>query len=332
MTSGITRRTAALSTLGALAFAGLSAPAAAQSAAQSAAAKFPTRSIELLVPYQPGGGTDGLARAFADASRKHIDQSIVIVNRPGAGGAIGWTEVINAKPDGYKLAVLTVELLTLPHLGLAKFKYDDFQPIAQLNADSAAITVKADAPWNTVEEFLAAAKKDPESVRVGNSGNGSIWHLAAAALEDKTGAKFNHIPFQGAAPAVLALLGGHIEAVAVSPAEVTTHVQGGKLKVLMVMADKRVKGFEQVPTAKERGIDLVIGTWRGIGAPKNTPPEIMARLRDITAKTAAEPLMHEVMAKQNLGYVYTDGAVFKETLAKDDAYFKDLIVKLNLKP
>lgn len=297
-----------------------------------AQASFPSRTIELLVPYQAGGGTDALARAFADASRKHIDQSIVIVNRPGAGGAIGWQEVINAKPDGYKLAVLTVELLTLPHLGLAKFKYDDFQPIAQLNADPAAITVKADAPWNTIEEFLADAKKKPEAMRVGNSGNGSIWHLAAAALEDKTGAKFGHIPFQGAAPAVLALLGGHIEAVAVSPAEVTTHVQAGKLKTLMVMADKRVKGFEKVPTAKEKGIDLSIGTWRGLGAPKNTPPEVMARLREITAKTAAEPLMHDVMDKQNLGYVYTDGAAFKETLAKDDVYFKALITKLNIKP
>ncbi len=318
------RRQATLAVLGTLGLA-LTAGAHAQS-------KFPERTIELLVPYQAGGGTDGLARAFADASRKHIDQSIVVINRPGAGGAIGWTEVINAKPDGYKLAVLTVELLTLPHLGLAKFKYDDFQPIAQLNADPAAITVKADAPWNTIEEFLADAKKKPEEVRVGNSGNGSIWHLAAAALEDKTGTRFNHIPFQGAAPAVLALLGGHIEAVAVSPAEVTTHVQSGKLKTLMVMADKRVKGFEKVPTAKEKGIDVAIGTWRGLGAPKNTPPEVMARLREITAKTAAEPLMHEVMDKQNLGYVYTDGAVFKDTLAKDDVYFKALIGKLNLKP
>jgi tripartite-type tricarboxylate transporter receptor subunit TctC len=256
----------------------------------------------------------------------------VVVNKPGAGGAIGWQEVINSRPDGYKLAVLTVELLTLPHLGLAKFKYDDFQPIAQLNADPAAITVKAEAPWNTIEEFLADAKKKPDSMRVGNSGNGSIWHLAAAALEDKTGTKFNHIPFQGAAPAVLALMGGHIEAVAVSPAEVTTYVQAGKLKTLMVMADKRVKGFEKVPTAKEKGVDLSIGTWRGLGAPKNTPPEVMAKLRDLAAKTAAEPAMHEVMDKQNLGYVYTDGAAFKETLAKDDAYFKGLITKLNLKP
>ncbi len=319
-----TRRRLALAVTAALAL-GATLPAAAQS-------DFPNKPIELVVPYQPGGGTDALARAFADASRKFIQQSIVVVNKPGAGGAIGWQEVINAKPDGYKLAVLTVELLTLPHLGLAKFKYDDFQPIAQLNADPAAITVKAEAPWNTIEEFLAEAKKKPDSVRVGNSGNGSIWHLAAAALEDKTGTKFNHIPFQGAAPAVLALMGGHIEAVAVSPAEVTTYVQAGKLKTLMVMADKRVKGFEKVPTAKEKGIDLSIGTWRGLGAPKNTPPEVMAKLRDLAAKTAAEPAMHEVMDKQNLGYVYTDGAAFKETLAKDDAYFKGLITRLNLKP
>lgn len=319
-----TRRRLALAVTAAFAL-GATLPAAAQS-------DFPNKPIELVVPYQPGGGTDALARAFADASRKFISQSIVVVNKPGAGGAIGWQEVINSRPDGYKLAVLTVELLTLPHLGLAKFKYDDFQPIAQLNADPAAITVKAEAPWNTIEEFLAEAKKKPDSVRVGNSGNGSIWHLAAAALEDKTGTKFNHIPFQGAAPAVLALMGGHIEAVAVSPAEVTTYVQAGKLKTLMVMADKRVKGFDKVPTAKEKGIDLSIGTWRGLGAPKNTPPEVMAKLRDLAAKTAAEPAMHEVMDKQNLGYVYTDGAAFKETLAKDDAYFKGLITKLNLKP
>jgi tripartite-type tricarboxylate transporter receptor subunit TctC len=326
MTAKFLRKAAALSAAAALAL-GLAAPAA-----RAASNDFPNHTVELIVPYQPGGGTDALARAFADASHTHMSQSIVIVNRPGAGGAIGWNEVINARPDGYKLAVLTVELLTLPHLGLAKFNYDDFQPIAQLNADPAAITVKADAPWNTVEEFLAAARKKPDEVRVGNSGTGSIWHLAAAALEDKTGTRFNHIPFQGAGPAVLALLGGHIDAVAVSPAEVSNYVQAGKLKMLMVMADQRLKAFDKVPTAKERGIDISIGTWRGLGAPKNTPPDVMAKLREITAKTAAEPLMREVMDKQNLGYVYTDGTVFKDTLAKDNAYFKALITKLNIKP
>lgn len=292
---------------------------------------FPNKTIELLVPYSPGGGTDALARAFAEASHKHTSQSIVVTNKPGASGAIGWNEIINAKPDGYKIAVITVELLTLPHLGLAKFSYDDFNLIAQLNADPAAITVRAEAPWHSIEEFLAAAKRPGSDVKVGNAGNGSIWHLASAALEDKASVKFNHIPFQGAGPAVLALLGGHIDAVAVSPAEVSTYVTAGKLKTLAVMADKRVKGFEKVPTFKERGIDLSIGTWRGLGAPKSTPPEVMAVLRSLTQKTANEQSLRDVMDKQNLGYVYADDVTFKATLARDNIYFKQLITKLNLK-
>jgi tripartite-type tricarboxylate transporter receptor subunit TctC len=308
-------------------------PAAAMLAAgpASAQAQFPSKPIELVVPFQPGGGTDALARAFADATRKHMPQSMIIVNKPGASGAIGWQDVINAKPDGYRLAVVTVELTTLPHMGLAKFTYEDLQPIARLNADQAAITVRADAPWNTIEEFLAAAKKDAGKLSMGNAGNGSIWHLAAAALEDKTGTKFNHTPFQGAGPAVLALLGGHIDAVAVSPAEVTTYVQAGKLKTLAVMAEQRVKGFDKVPTLKERNIDLVIGTWRGIAAPKSTPPEVVAYLKDLSQKAANEPAFREVLAKQNLGFSYADDVAFKANMAKDNAYFKALMGKLDLK-
>lgn len=292
---------------------------------------YPSHTIELVVPFQPGGGTDAVARAYAEAARKHLSQSVVVLNRPGASGAIGWNEVINAKPDGYKLAVVTVELVTLPHIGLAKFNYDDLQPIARLNADQAAITVRADAPWNTIEEFLAASKAQPETVRVGNAGNGSIWHFAAAALEDKTGAKFSHIPFQGAGPAVQALLGGHIEAVGVSPAEVTTFVQAGKLKLLAVMADQRVKGFDQVPTLKERGIDLTIGTWRGIAAPKGTPPEVVSALRTATAKIAQEPVLQEALTKLNLGSAYADATEFRSVMARDSAAFKTLASKLNLK-
>ncbi|BEP36869.1 tripartite tricarboxylate transporter substrate binding protein [Variovorax sp. V59] len=309
-------------------------PAAAVLAAGTASAQpagFPSKPIELVVPFQPGGGTDALARAFADATRKHMPQSMIIVNKPGASGAIGWQDVVNAKPDGYRLAVVTVELTTLPHMGLAKFTYEDLTPIARLNADQSAITVRADAPWNTIEEFLAAARKDSGKLSMGNAGNGSIWHLAAAALEDKTGAKFNHTPFQGAGPAVLALLGGHIDAVAVSPAEVTTYVQAGKLKTLAVMAEQRVKGFDKVPTLKERGIDLVIGTWRGIAAPKNTPPEVVAYLKNLSQKAAGEPAFREVLDKQNLGFSYADDVAFKANMAKDNAYFKALMGKLDIK-
>lgn len=296
------------------------------------AADYPTRSVEIIVPFGAGGGTDALARAFADVARKHMTQPFVINNKPGASGVIGWSDVVNAKPDGYKLALMTVELTILPHLGLSKFGVEEFAPIARLNADPAAITVKGDAPWNTIEEFIAAAKKSNGEMKVGNSGNGSIWHLAAASVEDKTGAKFSHIPYQGAAPAVLSLLGGHIDAVAVSPAEVAPHLASGKLKMLAIMADQRLKAFEKVPTLKERGIDVSLGAWRGLGAPKGTPKEVIDVLKDLAQKTMNEPQMREAMDKLALGYAYGDETAFKATMARDNDNFKALIPKLNLKP
>lgn len=296
-----------------------------------AQSNYPSHSIELVVPFQAGGGTDALARAFAESSRKHLPQNVVVVNKPGASGAIGWADVANAKPDGYKLSLITADLTIVPHLGLTKLTYENFVPVARLNADPSAITVRSDSPYNTVEQFLDASRKNPGGIRIGNAGNGSIWHLAAAALEDKTGTKFNHIPFQGGNPAVLALLGGHIDAVTVSPAEVYAYVAAGKLKTLAVMADTRVKGFESVPTLKERKIDLSIGTWRGLAVPRNTPPEVVNVLRTAAAGTAKEPALREMLDKQNLGYAYADQDEFKSAIARDDAYFKSLIAKLGLR-
>jgi tripartite-type tricarboxylate transporter receptor subunit TctC len=321
---GISRRTAA-SYLALGATGGYSALACAQ------AHDYPNRPIELIVAYGAGGGTDVLARAFSDASRKHIGQAIIVTNKPGASGAIGLTDVLKANPDGYKIAMVTAELTTLPHMGVIKFTHEDFTAIAMLNADPAAITVKADAPWNTVEEFLAAAKKVPGEFRVGNGGIGSTWHLAAAAVEDKTGVKFSHIPYAGAAPASLSLLGGHIEALSVSAAEVSVHVAAGKLKTLAVMADKRIKGFENVPTLKERNIDVAISVWRGLCAPKNTPPEVIAVLKNLAVKTVAEPVFLEIMDKQHMGVVFGDEAAFKAVMVRDSASFKNLITKLNIK-
>lgn len=292
---------------------------------------YPNRPVEILVPASAGGGTDVLTRAFAEAAKKHLPQPMVVNNKPGASGAIGMGEMIIAKADGYKLCMVIVEITILPHLGLSKNTWEDFQPIARLNADPAAITVRADAPWNTIEEFLAASKANPGATKMGNSGNGSIWHLAHTALEDKAGVKFIAVPFQGAAPAVVALLGGHIDAVAVSPGEVTAHVAGGKLKVLAIMSDQRLKGFDKVPTLKERNIDLSIGAWRGLAAPKATPPEVVAILKVATRKAAEEPSFKESLDKLNLGYAYADTDAFRAAMQKDSDMFKQLIDKLGLK-
>ena len=292
---------------------------------------YPNRPVELIVPAGAGGGTDVLARAFAEAAKKHLSQPFTVNNRPGASGMIGHGEMINAKPDGYKLAVVFAEIVIVPHLGLTKLSYEDFTPIAQLNADPAAITVRSDSPWKTLEEFLAASRAKPGELKMGNSGPGSIWHLAHAALEDKVGVKYNPIPFSGAAPAVLSLMGGHVDAVAVSPGEVAAHVQAGKLRTLAVMADKRLKGFDSVPTLKERGIDLSIGTWRGLAAPKGTPADVLAVLSDVARKSADEPVLKEALDRLSMGWAYADAETFRANMKRDNEVFKVLVPKLNIK-
>ena len=294
-------------------------------------ATYPDRPVELVVPWAAGGGTDSMARSFAEAAKKHMAQPFVVTNKPGATGSIGFSDVARAAPDGYKVSVLTAEILIIPHMGIGKVSQDDFIPVARFNALASAITVKADAPWNTVEEFLAAAKRAPGNMKVGNSGVGSIWHLAAAAVADKTGVQFNYIPFQGGNPAVLALLGGHVDAVTVSTAEVLTYVASGKLKVLAVMADKRLKGFEAVPTLKERNIDVSVGSWAGLGVPKGTPANVVNALKVVASKSMSEPVLMEAMEKMNLNAAFADDVAFKAQMVKDSETFRVLVDNLKLK-
>ena len=304
---------------------------AALSIAPVQAASYPTKQIELVVPYAAGGGTDLVARAFADAAKNHLPVSIGVINKPGGGGAIGLSEIAAARPNGYKIGLGTVELTTLPSLGMVRFKTSDFKPIARLNADPAAITVRADAPWNSYEEFMTYAKANPGKVRMGNSGAGSIWHLGAATVEDKVGVKFNHVPYGGAAPAVTALLGGAIEAVAVSPAEVGAQVASGKLKILGVMSDKREKAFPEVKTFKEQGYDISIGTWRGLGVPKGTPEPVVKILHDAFKKAMEDPGFIAQADKLGLGLGYLSAADFTKFMDTEFANYAKLVDKLGLK-
>lgn len=298
---------------------------------QAFANDYPNKPIEIIVPASAGGGTDTLARLFAEVAKKYLPQPFVVNNKPGASGMIGMNDVLNARADGYKVCMVIAEVTTLPNLGLAKFDYTNFQPIARLNADPAAITVRADAPWNTLEEFLDAAKAKAGEMKVGNAGSGSVYHLSAIGLEEKTGCKFNHVPYPGAAPAVVALLGGHIDALDVSPAEVGPYVLGGKLKMLGIMADQRIPAFGQVPTFKERKIDLALGTWRGLAVPKSTPGAVVETLRVVARKTAEDPLLRQGMDKLNLGFAYLDAADFAQAMQRDHEYFGKLIQKAGIK-
>jgi tripartite-type tricarboxylate transporter receptor subunit TctC len=292
--------------------------------------EFPTKAIELIVPYSAGGGTDSVTRALADAAKDNFSKPLVVVNKTGGGGAVGLTAGATAKPDGYTVTVATVELTTLPHLGLATFTQEDFKPIMQLNAEPSAITVKADAPWNTLEEFIKYSKENPGKVKVGNSGVGAIWHLATEALAKEADVEFNSIPYDGAAPAVAALLGGHIDAVSVSPPEVYSQVKAGQLKVLGVMSEKRADSVPEVKTMKEQGYDVVISTWRGLAVPKDTPDTIVAILSDGFKKASEEQSFKDFMNKNNITIEILDSKQYKDKIIKDDNYFKTLITELGL--
>ncbi|TCO77413.1 tripartite tricarboxylate transporter substrate binding protein [Marinisporobacter balticus] len=290
---------------------------------------FPNKNIQIIVPFSPGGGTDLVARAIADTSKKYFNKPVVVVNKTGAGGAVGIAEGIQAKPDGYTVTMITTEVITLENLGLSPFKYKDYQPVLQINEDPAALTVKADAPYDTVKEFIEYAKKNPGKVKVGNSGTGAIWHFAAEAIENETGIKFKHIPFDGAAPATVALLGAQIDAVTVSPGEVLPHVKNGKLKVLGVLSPERIESLPNVPTFEEQGYDISMSTWRGLGVSKETPPEILEILEDKFTKTALDPDFKEVMNQLGLGYKVSDANAFEKLIQESDVLFKNLIQELN---
>lgn len=292
---------------------------------------FPTKAIEITVPYSAGGGTDSVARALADSAKGSFPQPVVVVNKTGGGGAVGMTAGANSKADGYAVTLATVELVTLPHLGLAAFTYNDFKPVIQINSDPGCIAVQADSKWKTLDEFMKEAKANPGKIKVGNSGVGAIWHLAAESLGKAAGVKFNNVPYEGAAPAIAALLGGHIEAVVASPAEFYSQVKAGKLRVLGVMSEKRVDSMPDVKTMKEQGYDVEIGTWRGIAVPKDTPDEVVKILEDGFRKAANTQTFKDFMKKSNLGLEVLDSKQFEEKITKENDSFKKLIGELGLK-
>ncbi|MEW6202379.1 MAG: tripartite tricarboxylate transporter substrate binding protein, partial [bacterium] len=235
---------------------------------------FPTGQITVICPPAPGGTSDLVTRSLSHFAEKEFKTPVVVENKTGGAGAIGMNYGARSKPDGYTVTYVVVEIAILPHRGLTPISYKDFDLLFRINYSPAALTVHADAPWKKFEDFAAYVKKHPNELRVGNSGAFSIWHLAAALLEQKLGTRFIHIPHKGAAPAVKELLGGHVDAVAVSPTEVQTNVEAGKLRMLAILADERDPNFPDVPTAKELGYDIAIGAWGGMAVPNGTPQSV----------------------------------------------------------
>lgn len=292
---------------------------------------YPTKSITMICPWGAGGGTDAILRALSKASEKEFGQTITVSNVTGGGGSTGHAAIMNAKKDGYTIGMITFELNSMPPQGLAPFTYKDFDPIILVNTDAAALTVNADAPYKTLEEFIAYAKANPGTISIGNSAPGSVWHIGAGLMAQKTGINVKHVPFEGAAPAVTALVGNHIQAVSVSVAEVQSQVKAGKLRILGVMDDKRDALFPDVKTFRDQGIDVVFGTWRGIGLPKGVPAAEKAKIEDAFTKAMKNPEFVETAKKMGLTLNYKNSADFAKFLADNAAMVDQTMASIGLK-
>ncbi len=287
----------------------------------SALAAYPDKPVTVICPWTAGGGTDVLLRALSKEAEKYLGQTINVVNQTGGAGAIGHNAIRAARPDGYTIGMITFELNSLPPQGLVPFTWKDFDPLMRINTDPAALTVRKDAPYNTVRGFVDYAKAHPDEITIGNSAPGSVWNIAAGLVAEKAGIKVKHVPFDGAQPAVTALVGGHIKAVAVSVAEVRGQVQAGNLKILGVMSSERDKIFPNVPTFKEQGVDVEFYTWRGLALPKGVPANVKAKISEAYKKAFDSKEFQEFAAKASLNLAYLNAADFTKFL---DQNYKDV--------
>jgi len=292
------------------------------------AAEFPTKEVQIIIPWAAGGATDLIFRALAATTGKYLGKAVIIVNRPGGAGAVGYTEAAQAKPDGYTLVSAITPLTILPHQVKTAFTYKDFEPVINVVDDPSMFLVRSDAPWKSLKEFLDFAKKNPDMITVGNSGAGGGVHLVALAFEKAAGVKFNHIPFSGGGPSVTAILGGHINAVSVSPPEGIEHVKAGKLKILALFSEKRFELFPDVPTVKEQGIDFVMGMWRGLASPKGTPPDVIKKLHDAFKQGMDDPVFKKNAKDMAVNLRYLGPEAFGKLMAHNDEFYGKLVKEI----
>lgn len=218
----------------------------------------------------------------------------------------------------------------LKALGFTDLSTDDFRFIGRAMTIPAAVTVRADAPWDTFEDFINYAKEHPGEIQVGNSGTGSIWHIAAASIEKECGVQFTHVPFDGAAPAVAALLGGNIQAVTVSPSEVKNNVDSGDFKVLCVLGESRSSVVPDVPTAQELGIDITIQGWGGFAVPKDTPQAVIDILEKASETAINSDSVKKTLADRGYEHAYLNGSDMDQKASEELAYYSELIPELGI--
>jgi tripartite-type tricarboxylate transporter receptor subunit TctC len=303
---------------------------------QSTPTPFPSKPITMVVPFPPGGVADIVARPVAEAMGRDLGQAVIIENKPGAGGGIGMGYAAHAKADGYTLLMALSSLSVLPQadqiLGRAPlFLHKDLRALARFTADPTVLAVKADSPWKTTQDFIDDAKRRPGAISFGSSGNFGTMHVPMEILSQQSGLQLNHIPYTGAGPAVVALLGGQIDAVSTGPATVVQHIKSGKLRALAHWGTNKLEALPDVASLRDQRVNAEYAQWSGLFVPSSTPEPIAQRIRASAKSAALDPKVIEAIQNAGSPMAYLDAPEFERYLLDDIKRMTEVVKKMGTK-
>ena len=292
----------------------------------AALAAYPEKPVEIVVTFQPGGGTDIMGRTIGRYAEKYFGQSFAVVNKPGASGVIGWTSVAQtAKPDGYTLTVISPPSFLMHPIQRPNTKYrlEDFDLVANIVMDPGLIGVHPGSEYKSLNDLMAALKDKPKSVSIGYSGPGTAEALLISQLEEQDGVEFNKIPFDGSAPSMVALMGKHVDAVMMNVSEAHTYVGDGNLLVIGVGSPERDPAMSEIPTFKEQGYDYLQVTVRGLAAPKGLPKDVLEKLESAIKQAFDDPEFKQRAADLQMPLHYMGSEEFTKFLHEMNENLKE---------
>ena len=286
---------------------------------------YPDRPITLIIPYPAGGATDAGARAMVPFLERSLGVQLIVVNRPGAGGEIGFAEIARARPDGYTIGFInTPNVITIPIERRARYAMENFAPLANILDDPDGVAVRPQSEFRTLADVIAFAKANPRAVSYGTTGIGSDDHLAALEIERMTGVRMTHVPFAGGAQVRTALAGGHITLGIYNMAEMVGDLRNGVVRSLGQMSAERWSGAADVPTLREQGFDVVMSATRGMAAPAGIPDEVRDRLGKAIEQVVNDPAFQEIARKHPLPLAYLGPREYAAMLSRMQAEFTRL--------
>ena len=295
-----------------------------------AGSSFPSKPIELVVPYPAGGSTDVTARALAKGAETGLGQPVAVINKAGGGGTVGSAYVANAKNDGYTLAVIPPAIFNAYYMRSIPFvPIEAFTPVMIYGGWSFGLVVNSDSPWKTLEDFIRYAKENPGKVKYSAPGTGTSPHLAMAELGLKAGVEWKHVPYKGDPPSIAAVLGGHVTAASGSSAFIP-HVKAGKLRLLATYGDSRMAIFPDVRTLKECGYDVSYPSHVGIAGPKGLSEEVVRALENALKKGMEDATFISTMERLSMPITFLGSADYQRYLQKVDKRAAKLIRELGL--